>query len=45
MKFEFLTPAEHIATALFMNDEFFNFCKNLSWQVVEYRVLRGIQPP
>lgn len=30
MKFEFLTPAEHIATALFMNDEFFEFCKNLN---------------
>ena len=28
MKFEFLTPAEDIATALFMNDEFFEFCKN-----------------
>ena len=29
MKFEFLTPAEDIATALFMNDEFYEFCKGL----------------
>lgn len=30
MKFDFLTPSEDIATALFMNDEFFEFCKNLN---------------
>ncbi len=29
MKFEFLTPAEDIATALFMNDEFYEFSKSL----------------
>lgn len=29
MEFEFLTPTENIAKALFINDEFYEFCKGL----------------